>query len=126
MGKDAPKQMAALVEKHKQAMDYAFVKEFTYRSLDKTSLEHTFRLIQELRKRSRQRENQAAEEADLVVQAKLVKMKDQRIPRLADLTTPTSRSEQLRPRGRSSSDLTSKTLWNNLALARFSRQIFSC
>ena len=37
-------------------------------------------------KRSRQRENQAAEEADLVVQAKLVKMKDQRIPRLADLT----------------------------------------
>eukprot|EP00616_Rhizochromulina_sp_CCMP1243_P017883 CAMPEP_0118980332 /NCGR_PEP_ID=MMETSP1173-20130426/28059_1 /TAXON_ID=1034831 /ORGANISM="Rhizochromulina marina cf, Strain CCMP1243" /LENGTH=1081 /DNA_ID=CAMNT_0006930669 /DNA_START=32 /DNA_END=3277 /DNA_ORIENTATION=+ len=84
LGKDAPKQMAAIVDRHKQqGGEYAFIKEFTFRCVEQRGLNKAFREIQELRKRSRQREARQLEEADLVVQAKLVKMRD--CPRLADL-----------------------------------------
>ena len=42
--------------------------------------------MSELRKRARQREIREQEEADLVVQEKLVRTKNERVPRLADLT----------------------------------------
>jgi len=84
LGKDAPKQMAAIVDRHKQqGGEYAFIKEFTFRCVEQRGLNKAFREIQELRKRSRQREARELEEADLVVQAKIVKMRD--CPRLTDL-----------------------------------------
>ena len=43
-------------------------------------------LYQELRKRIKQREQKAEQEKDLVVQTKLIRIKDQRVPRLQDLT----------------------------------------
>lgn len=45
-----------------------------------------FRQISELRKRARQREIQREEEATLVEQEKLVRTKNERVPRLSDLT----------------------------------------
>ena len=78
-----PPSTARLVERHAHR---AFVKELLFRSLDVRRLTQQFRLIQELRKRYRQREAQAAAEADLVTQDKLQKLTDQRAPRLSDLT----------------------------------------
>ena len=63
-----------------------FVKELLFRSLDKRKLDQAYRLILELRKRFRARQLKEAEEADLVEQASLIKMRDQRIPKLSDLT----------------------------------------
>ncbi|CAN0465651.1 unnamed protein product, partial [Scytosiphon promiscuus] len=63
-----------------------FVKELIYRSLERHNLDKVYRQIQELRKRLRTREQKAMEEADLVTQAKLIRSKDQRVPRLQDLT----------------------------------------
>lgn len=84
LGKDAPKQMAAIVDRHKQRNgEYAFIKEFTFRCVEQRGLSKAFRDIQELRKRYRQREAQEQVEADLVAQVKLVKLRD--CPRLADL-----------------------------------------
>ncbi|CAM9551683.1 unnamed protein product [Chrysoparadoxa australica] len=83
LGKEASRLMAKLVDKY--AVEMMFVKELTYRSLDQTNLSQAFRQIQELRKRLKLREQKAAQEADLVVQAKLVKMTDMKIPRLSDL-----------------------------------------
>ena len=80
-----------------------------YRSRESRRLTAAYRMIQELRKRFRQQAARAAEEADLIAQEKLViffdfpewykfnldvaaipnlqvKMRDQRIPRMADLT----------------------------------------
>jgi nucleosome binding factor SPN SPT16 subunit len=45
-----------------------------------------FRQLSELKKRVRQKEIREQEEADLVVQEKLVRTKNERVPRLADLT----------------------------------------
>ena len=45
-----------------------------------------FRLISELRKREKQKELRAQEEADLVEQEKLIRTKNERVPRLSDLT----------------------------------------
>lgn len=50
------------------------------------SLSQAFRQISELRKRARQKELREQEEADLVEQEKLVRTKNERVPRLADLT----------------------------------------
>ena len=78
-----------------------FIKEMLYRSRESQRLTAAHRMIQELRKRFRQHAAKAAEEANLIPQEKLVsfccchpspdsflqvKMRDQRIPRMADLT----------------------------------------
>ena len=84
LGKDAPKNIQKLVDKYGETMTY--IKDLTYRSLDKKNLTQVFRLYQELRKRVRQREQKAEQEKHLVVQDKLVRLKDQRVPRLQDLT----------------------------------------
>eukprot|EP01084_Bolivina_argentea_P023878 44596_1 len=86
MGKEASRRMVKLVEEYGQRNPLSFIKELTFRSLDQKNLSHAFRQIQELRKRLRMREQRAAEEADLVHQAKLICMTDARAPRLADLT----------------------------------------
>jgi len=83
-GKDVPKNTLLLIEKY--APIYAFIKDMTFRSLDAKSLSTAYRLFQELRKRIRQRENQAEQERGLVEQTKLVRIRDQRVPRLQDLT----------------------------------------
>jgi nucleosome binding factor SPN SPT16 subunit len=79
-GKDVPKNTQQLVARH--APRAAFIKELTFRSLDSTNLTHVFMLYQELRKRIRAREQKKVQEKDLVAQTKLVKIKDQRVPRL--------------------------------------------
>ena len=56
--------MNKLIQAHGQK--YGFVKEMLFRSLDHRNLNNAFRLIQELRKRARQREKDQKEEADLV------------------------------------------------------------
>eukprot|EP00752_Nemacystus_decipiens_P016325 g14600.t1 len=87
LGKEASRTMAKLVDKHTHSEEPAtFVKELIYRSLERHNLDKVYRQIQELRKRLRTREQKAVEEADLVVQAKLIRTKDQRVPRLQDLT----------------------------------------
>merc|ERR1719155_79477 len=73
-----------MVDQHSHSS--TFVKEMLYRSHDSQRLTAAYRMIQELRKRFRQNALKAAEEANLVAQEKLVKMRDQRIPRMADLT----------------------------------------
>lgn len=84
ISKDTPKNMQQLLAKHGHV--YPFIKELTFRSLDARNLNQVFRMIHELRKRVRQREQKEDEERDLVVQAKLIRIKDQRVPRLQDLT----------------------------------------
>jgi len=84
LGKDAPPQMAAIVNRFKEG-DQTFIKEFTFRSVNPAPLTHAFRQIQELRKRVKQKAIVADQEATLVVQAKLIRLKDQRVPRLADI-----------------------------------------
>ncbi|CAM9636027.1 unnamed protein product [Scytosiphon promiscuus] len=86
LGKEASRTMAKLVDKHTSAEPATFVKELIYRSLERHNLDKVYRQIQELRKRLRTREQKAMEEADLVTQAKLIRSKDQRVPRLQDLT----------------------------------------
>lgn len=73
-----------MIDQHSNSS--TFVKEMLFRSQDSQRLTAAYRMIQELRKRFRQNALKAAEEADLVAQEKLVKMRDQRIPRMADLT----------------------------------------
>jgi nucleosome binding factor SPN SPT16 subunit len=70
LGKDAPEVMTKLVQAH--GTRYGFVKEMLFRSLEHQNLASAFRLIQELRKRVRQREKVDKERADLVEQEKLV------------------------------------------------------
>ncbi len=83
LGKDAPGIMTKLVQAHGQKC--GFVKEMLFRSLEHRSLNNAFRLIQELRKRARQREKDAKEEADLVEQERIVLLKNQRIHKLQDV-----------------------------------------
>mmetsp|Transcript_15989 Transcript_15989/g.64504 ORF Transcript_15989/g.64504 Transcript_15989/m.64504 type:complete len:571 (+) Transcript_15989:474-2186(+) len=84
LGKDAPPSVARLVDEHKRRS--VFVKEMLYRSREQRHLNAAFRAIQELRKRYRQSLAKAAEEADLVAQETLIKTRDQRVPRMTDLT----------------------------------------
>ena len=84
LGKDCPKNMNRLVAKYGNYS--SFIKELTFRSLDPRNLTLAYRNILELRKRVRQREQKEEEEKDLVQQAKLVRIRDQRVPRLQDLT----------------------------------------
>ena len=84
VGKDAPVNMAKLVQKY--APYASFIRELTFRSLDGHNLTLAFRQISELRKRERQKELREQEEADLVEQEKLIMTRNERVPRLADLT----------------------------------------
>jgi len=84
LGKEAPANTVKLVQKY--APYASFIREMTFRSLDSQSLTQAFRQIQELRKRERQRELREMEEANLVKQEKLVRTKNERVPRLSDLT----------------------------------------
>eukprot|EP00639_Heterosigma_akashiwo_P009747 CAMPEP_0194596634 /NCGR_PEP_ID=MMETSP0292-20121207/25794_1 /TAXON_ID=39354 /ORGANISM="Heterosigma akashiwo, Strain CCMP2393" /LENGTH=1079 /DNA_ID=CAMNT_0039456969 /DNA_START=80 /DNA_END=3319 /DNA_ORIENTATION=+ len=83
-GKDTPAQIAQLVAKHGESR--AFLKELTFRARNGQNLQLVHRQITELRKAARQREADARNRAQLVRQAELVRMKDQRVPRLQDLT----------------------------------------
>jgi nucleosome binding factor SPN SPT16 subunit len=84
IAKDTPKNMQHLLAKHGHVS--SFIKELTFRSLDPRNLTQAYRMILELRKRARQREQREEEERDLVVQEKLIRIRDQRVPRLQDLT----------------------------------------
>jgi len=84
VGKDCPQNTVKLVQKY--APYATFIREMTFRSLDSQSLTTAFRQISELRKRARMKEIQVTEEANLVKQDKLVRTKNERVPRLADLT----------------------------------------
>jgi len=84
VGKDAPENVAKLVQKY--APYATFIREMTFRSLDSHSLTTAFRQISELRKRARMKELREQEEANLVKQDKLIRTKNERVPRLSDLT----------------------------------------
>ena len=84
LGKEVNKNTQQLVIKH--GSKFTFIKELTFRSLNSRNLQHTFQQWSELRKRIRQRELKAEQEKDLVVQTKLIRIKDQRVPRLQDIT----------------------------------------
>lgn len=84
LGKDVFPATARVIENHGKSS--VFIKEMLYRSRESHRLTAAYRMIQELRKRYRQHAAKSAEEADLVAQENLVKMRDQRIPRMADLT----------------------------------------
>jgi len=84
LGKEAPANTQKLVQKY--APYTSFIREMTFRSLDSHNLTQAFRQIQELRKRERQQELRILEEANLVKQEKLVRTKNERVPRLSDLT----------------------------------------
>ena len=83
LGKDVPRNIQHLIGKYGAS---AFVKELTFRSLDPKNLTAVFRNIMELRKRLRQSEQKKEVERDLVEQDKLIRIKDQRVPQLQDLT----------------------------------------
>jgi nucleosome binding factor SPN SPT16 subunit len=83
LGKDVPKNIQHLIGKYGAS---AFVKELTFRSLDPKNLTAVYRNILELRKRLRQSEQKKEVERDLVEQDKLIRIKDQRVPQLQDLT----------------------------------------
>lgn len=84
LGKEASRNIAKLIEKY--APYATFIREMTFRSLDGRNLNQAYRMIMELRKRFRATEVQEQEEATLVKQDKLVRTKNERVPRLSDLT----------------------------------------
>ncbi|KDO29493.1 hypothetical protein SPRG_06033 [Saprolegnia parasitica CBS 223.65] len=83
LGKDASPALQAIVAQHPSLM---FIKELGFRSTDAHNLNNQFRLIKELQKRVKQREQQEQEESDLVVQEDLILTRDRRVPRLSDLS----------------------------------------
>ena len=82
--KEAQKNMQHLVVKYGDQK--VFIKELTFRAQHPKNLSQAYQMFQELRKRVKQREQRAEQEKDLVAQVKLIKIKDQRVPRLQDLT----------------------------------------
>ncbi len=84
LGKDVPKNTIGLVAKYGDRV--CFIKELTFRSLSTKNLGQVHMQFQELRKRVRAREQKAEQEKDLVVQGKLIRIKDQRVPKLQDVT----------------------------------------
>jgi len=84
VGKDAPYNTAKLVAKY--APYATFIREMTFRSLDPHTLTAAYRQITNLRKKMRQRELREQEEANLVQQERLIRTKNERVPRLSDLT----------------------------------------
>lgn len=84
LGKEASVNITKLVQKY--APYATFIRELTFRSLDGHNLTAAYRMILEMRKRFKQREVQEQEEATLVKQDKLIRTKNERVPRLSDLT----------------------------------------
>ena len=84
LGKEVPKNMQQLVIKY--GGKSVFIKELTFRSLDGKNLPTVYQQYQELKRRIRQREQKMEQEKDLVVQTKLIRIKDQRVPRLQEVT----------------------------------------
>lgn len=84
LGKDVPKNTIGLIGKYGDQV--CFIKELTFRSLSTKNLGQVHMQFQELRKRVRAREQKAEQEKDLVVQGKLIRIKDQRVPKLQDVT----------------------------------------
>lgn len=83
LGKEAAKNIQQLVLKY--GPQYTFIKELTFRSSDGKNLQTVYQQFQELRRRIKQRDQKAEQEKDLVVQGKLIKIKDQRVPRLQEV-----------------------------------------
>jgi nucleosome binding factor SPN SPT16 subunit len=84
LGKEVAKNMQYLVAKYGDSC--VFIKELTFRSHDGKNLSSVYQQFQELRRRVRQREQKAEQEKDLVIQTKLIRIKDQRVPRLQEVT----------------------------------------
>jgi nucleosome binding factor SPN SPT16 subunit len=84
LGKEVAKNMQYLVAKY--GGTNIFIKELTFRSHDGKNLSSVYQQFQELRRRVRQREQKAEQEKDLVIQTKLIRIKDQRVPRLQEVT----------------------------------------
>jgi len=82
--KDVPANVAKLIQRHNPFA--TFVREMTFRSLERNNLDQAYRQIMELRKRVKQREQKEQEESNLVEQTKLKRTKQGKIPRLQDLT----------------------------------------
>eukprot|EP01035_Chromulina_nebulosa_P019212 gene19212-25063_t len=83
ISKDTPKNMQLLVSKYGAVLP--FIKEITLRSFNSKHFNDIHIKYQELKKRIRQRELKIEQEKDLVQQAKLIKIKDQKVPRLQDV-----------------------------------------
>ncbi|TDH70074.1 hypothetical protein CCR75_006373 [Bremia lactucae] len=83
LGRDVLPAMANAILKYPNKM---FIKELGFRSSDAHNLNNQFRLIKELQKRVKQREQREQEESDLVVQEDLIITRDRRVPRLIDLS----------------------------------------
>jgi nucleosome binding factor SPN SPT16 subunit len=84
LGKEVAKNMQHLVFKY--GGKSTFIKELTFRASDGKNLSTVYQQFQELRRRIRQREQKVEQEKDLVVQTKLIRIKDQRVPRLQEIT----------------------------------------
>ncbi|TMW55175.1 hypothetical protein Poli38472_013937 [Pythium oligandrum] len=82
-GRDVLPAMANVINKFPNKM---YIKELGFRSSDAHNLNNQFRLIKELQKRVKQREQREQEESDLVVQEDLILTRDRRVPRLIDLS----------------------------------------
>ncbi|KAF1331979.1 Fact complex subunit spt16, partial [Globisporangium splendens] len=83
LGRDVLPAMQNVITKFPNKM---FIKELGFRSSDAHNLNNQFRLIKELQKRVKQREQREQEESDLVVQEDLILTRDRRVPRLIDLS----------------------------------------
>ncbi|KAJ0407686.1 hypothetical protein ATCC90586_001868 [Pythium insidiosum] len=83
LGRDVLPAMQNVVAKFPNLM---YIKELGFRSSDAHNLNNQFRLIKELQKRVKQREQREQEESDLVVQEDLILTRDRRVPRLIDLS----------------------------------------
>lgn len=83
LGRDVLPAMQTAITKFPNKM---FIKELGFRSSDAHNLNNQFRLIKELQKRVKQREQREQEESDLVVQEDLILTRDRRVPRLIDLS----------------------------------------
>jgi nucleosome binding factor SPN SPT16 subunit len=83
LGRDVLPAMQSVITKFPTKM---YIKELGFRSTDAHNLNNQFRLIKELQKRVKQREQREQEESDLVLQEDLILTRDRRVPRLIDLS----------------------------------------
>jgi len=84
LGKEAHPSIVELFDR--QGKNAVFVKEMLFRSREQRKLNAAYRAIQELRKRYKQRVAKAEQEANLVQQETLVKIRDGRAARMADVS----------------------------------------
>lgn len=83
--KDINPNIRALILKY-QAEGFAFLKECIFRSYDTRHMLEIMSQFQETRKKMKLREMKAEQEKGLVEQPKLIRIKDQKVPRLQDVT----------------------------------------